>query len=454
MKVILTRPFYHSHLITPPLGLGYLSSYIKSAGFSDTKILDGLNLELSNREITEICKKDKCDIVGISIISDYRSEAFDLSRKLKEAGIKVALGGPQITALPQISLNESGADFAICGEGEITFLELLRRISAGNSNFNNIPGLYTKDIKENIHREFIEDLDMIPFPDWEEMNPAKYKKAPHGGLIKNFPVAPVVSSRGCPFECTFCASPNLWKKKIRFRSAKNLVDEIEYLVHRFKVKEIHFEDDNLTLKKSHIEGICGEILKRNLSISWATPNGIRVETVTPDLLKLMKRSGCYYLAFGIESGSQNILDNIKKKTKLETIEYAVRKASKAGILTQGFFIFGLPGETRETIDETIKFAKKIPLDRAQFLILDILPGSELFEKTDPEKLCASDYRSYQEVSWIPEGIDKTTLQDAPGKAFRSFFLRPRQIFSLLKFFNFSQVIFVLRRIKDFKIFQK
>ncbi len=454
MKILLTRPFYHSHLITPPLGIGYLSSYLKKEGFSQTDILDGLNLELSNSEIVSICEKEKYDIVGISIISDYREEAYDLSRQLKSKNIKVVLGGPHVSALPQASIEESEADFAVCGEGEKTLLELLQNLSSGKNAINQIPGLHRADSKETVQREFIEDLDSLPFPDWENMNPNKYKKAPHGGLIREFPVAPVTTSRGCPFICTFCASPNLWKRKIRFRSAKNVVDEIQYLTEKFNVKEIHFEDDNLTLKKSHIEDICNEIINRDLHINWATPNGIRVETVTPDLLKLMKRSGCYYLAFGIESGNQKILDNIKKKTKLETIEYAAREASKAGIVTQGFFIFGLPGETEETIDETIRFAKKIPLDRAQFLLLDILPGSELYETTDLTQIGDKNYKSYQEVSWIPEGLDRMTLQEAPAKAFRSFFLRPKQIFSLLRFFKLSQLSFVLRRIKDFKILKK
>ncbi|RMF92643.1 MAG: radical SAM protein [Candidatus Schekmanbacteria bacterium] len=454
MKVILTRPFYHTHLITPPLGIGYLSSFIKAAGFEDVTIIDGLNRDLSNDEIVEECVKAECNIVGISIISDYRKEAFDLSKKLKKKGLTVVLGGPHVSALPKMSLEDSNADYAICGEGEVTFVELIRQIASGEKYVGNIPGLLSKGNAEITPRDFIEDLDSIPFPDWAQINPAKYKKAPHGGLIKNFPVAPVVSSRGCPFVCTFCASPNLWKKKIRFRSAKNVVDEIEYLVREFKIKEIHFEDDNLTLKRSHIEDICNEILSRNIRISWATPNGIRVETVTPELLKLMKESGCYYLAFGIESGNQQILDNIKKKTKLETIEYAVREASKAGILTQGFFIFGLPGETEETIQETINFAKKIPLDRAQFLLLDVLPGSELFETIGNSSLLNQNYRSYQEVSWLPAGLDRKTLQNAPARAFRSFFMRPKQLFSLLRFFNPSQLTFIIRRIRDFKIFKK
>ena len=166
----------------------------------------------------------------------------------------------------------------------------------------------------------------------------------------------------------------------------------------------------------------------------------------------MKQSGCYYIAFGIESGNQMILDKAKKKTSLKTIEFAVKEAKKLKLLTQGFFIFGLPGETKETIDETINFAKKIRLDRAQFLMLDVLPGSEIWKNLGEDRKLCWNYRSYQEVSWVPDTIDIDDLRKAPGKAFRSFFLRPKQIFSLLRYFKLSQISFILKRIKDFKVF--
>jgi len=454
MKIVLARPSYHTHLITPPLGLGYISAYLKKHGFNETKLLDGLNYALSNEKISDICQEYGCELLGISVLTDYYSEVCDLIGRCKKKGIITVIGGPHVTAVPKKSLEGSGADFAVVGEGEESMLDLANHLSSGTKAPIDIKGVYKLNNGNIKDREFIKDIDSLPLPDWEQMNPKSYEKAPHGGLIKNFPVAPIISSRGCPFACSFCASPFIWKQKIRFRSPKNVVDEIELLVQEFGVKEIHFEDDNLTLKKSHVEQICQEIIARNLKISWATPNGIRVETVTPELLSLMKKSGCYYLAFGIESGNQRILDNIHKKTNLEIIEYAVRESKKAGIITQGFFIFGLPGETEETINETIRFAKKIPLDRAQFLLLDLLPGSELFHKLGTStNLSPSSYRSYQDVTWIPEGLCSKTLQNAPSKAFRSFFFRPRQMLTLLKFFKLSQLKFILQRISDFNIFK-
>lgn len=446
MQIILTRPNYHTHLITPPLGLGYLSSYLKKHGHQ-VEIIDGLNLSLSNAEIARLCAG--AGLAGVQILSDFYLEAKDLIRELKSAGLRVAIGGAHVSSLPEESLADTAADFAIVGEGEETLLELVEHLEAGKP-VDKISGLVTgKNTFQK--RAFIQDLDSLPFPDWRQIDPSKCIKAPHGAVIKNFPVAPVTTSRGCPYSCKFCASSNIWERIIRFRSPENVAEEIEYLVKDFGVREIHFEDDNLTLKKEHIEGICNLILRRGLKVSWATPNGVRADTLTPELVRLMKKSGCYFLAFGIESGDQQILDNIHKKTDLAAIERAVRIARAEGLVTQGFFIFGLPGETEKTIAESIKFAKRIALDRAQFLLLDVLPGSALWDELGGVKIADWHKRSYQEVSWVPPTISREVLKRAPARAFRSFFLRPRQLFNLVRFIRPSQLPFILRRLSDFSI---
>jgi anaerobic magnesium-protoporphyrin IX monomethyl ester cyclase len=373
-----------------------------------------------------------------------------LSRSLKNKGFSVVIGGPHASILPELTLDETRADYIICGEGELSLYELAAALK-NQQPVSGIAGVISQKNRQLKKRPLISGLDTLPFPDWQQMDPRKYKKAPHGGLVKSFPVAPITSTRGCPFECSFCASPKLWDKSIRFRSPENVVDEIAYLVKEFKVREIHFEDDNLTLKRSHIEGICNLILKRKIKVNWATPNGVRVDTLDPELLRLMKKSGCYFIAFGIESGSQEILDRINKKTRLDIIEKAVTMASRAGIVTQGFFIFGLPGETAATVKQTIAFAKKLPLDKAQFLLLDVLPGSQLWEKLSGQRSAGWSLRSYQQTTWVPEGISRQELDIAPAVAFRSFFFRPRPVMFLFKYFKLSQLPFILRRIQDFGV---
>lgn len=449
MKIILTRPDYHTHLITPALNLGYLSAYLKRAGFQ-VQIIDALNLSLSNQELASRARD--ADLVGVYALSDFYPQVKDLTRRLKERNLRVVIGGPHASCLPEETLRDTGADFIVIGEGEETLLELAQALKDSGPTAG-IKGLLGHDNRVT-RRGFISELDSIPFPDWGQIDPRKCKKAPHGAVVKNFPVAPLITSRGCPFACKFCASPYLWERKIRFRSPGNVVEEIEYLVKDFGVREIHFEDDNLTLRKAHIEEICNLILKKNLKISWATPNGVRADTLDRDLIRLMKRSGCYFLVFGIESGSQKILDNIRKETNLGAIEQAVRLAHDEGLITQGFFIFGLPGETKETLQETVSFAKRIPLDRAQFLLLDVLPGSELWDELGGAGIADWNKRSYQQVSWVPPTISREALEQAPARAFRSFFLRPRQLFGVIRFIKPGQVPFIIRRLLDFGIIKK
>lgn len=430
--------------------MGYLSSHLKRFGY-ETKIIDGLNLGISNEEIVRRC--NGYDIVGISSLSDYFLNVVDLSKRLKSAGFKIVIGGPHASCLPKQTLEQTEADFIIFGEGEESFLELVQRLEK-NQETNNVPGVLSKESGELIQRDFIEDLDELHFPDWGQMDPRKYKKAPHGALIKNYPVAPITTTRGCPFNCKFCASPRLWNRTIRFRSPENVIKEIKYLVKNFGVREIHFEDDNLTLKKKHIEEICNLMLENKLDISWACPNGVRADTMTPELLKLMKGSGCYYLAFGFESGNQEILNNMNKETTLDTLKNASKMAEKMGIMTQGFFIFGLPGETKETIKETIEFSKIAHLSRAQFLLLDVLPGSELWEELDFEKKADWKKDSYHEITWVPPTVDPEVLSNAPSEAFKSFFFRPKQLFRLIRYFRLSQLPFILQRLADFKLIKK
>lgn len=438
MKVILTRPNYKTHLITPPLGIGYLSSYLKSKKV-DCQIIDGLNLNLTNQQLAERCKE--ADIVGISVLSYYFLPVVDLAKKLKKMGKIVIIGGPHATCLPELTLKQTRADFIIKGEGEESFYKLVKEIKSGKVDWKN----------KYRTGPFIKNLSLLPFPDWEQIDPRIYQKAPHGGLVKYFPVAPLMTTRGCPYECKFCASPELWQRTIRFRKPEEVVREIKYLVKNFGVKEIHFEDDNFTLKREHAEEVCRLIIKEKIKIAWATPNGIRADKVDLELLKLMKKAGCYFVAFGIESGNQKILNNVAKHSNLEVIRKAVSLAHQAGLITQGFFIFGLPGETKQTIRETIDFAKSLPLDKAQFLMLDVIPGSALWRQLKYDKKVNWKLDSFHEVSWLPPTIDRKTLSEAQSLAFREFFFNPRRIITMLKLVKLSQLKYVLRRLADFKV---
>lgn len=451
MKIILVRPYYDSHIITPPIGVGYLASYLKKYGH-EAIIIDALRDQMKNNELIEKIKLEKPDAVGITCLTAFYSQVVELSKMLKENEIKCFIGGVHPTFLPYLTLVDSNADFVICGEGEKALLELVE------NNFvnNGIQGVYSKEnlLDENQKTEKaigVENLDEIPFPDWEQIAPKLYPLAPHGVIVKNYPIGVITSSRGCPYECLFCASPGFYDRKIRLRSPENVLDEIEYLVKNFGVKEIHFEDDNLTLNREHIEKICNLMLERKLEISWACPNGIRADKFDEDLAKLMKKSGCHYFSFGIESANPEILTNIKKRETLETIEKAIKIADKAGMVCNGFFIFGLPGETKESINETINFAIRSKLSRAQFLILDVLPGSELWSSLKDKFKPNWNKNSYKEPEWLPEGISGEYLMDVQTKAFKTFYYRPTILYKLIKFIKLNQIKFLIKRMFDYRV---
>jgi len=453
MKIVLVRPSYNSYIITPPLGLGYLSSILKQSGIQ-TVIIDALMLGLSEEELITAIKEENPDAVAITCLTAFNGEVVSLSRSLKALSMRVIIGGVHPTFLPFRTLSDSGCDFVICGEGEIP----LSRLIKNNFNPKGIKGVYHQgNLKsENQKTEFaeiVENIDDLPFPDWEQMDPRKYAKAPHGLLVRHFPIGVVIATRGCPYECTFCSSPNFCKRHIRFRSPENIVNEIEYLVKTYKIKEIHFEDDNLTLKRDHTERLCRLIIERSLKISWACPNGIRADKVDKELIKLMKRSGCYYFSFGVESASLEILKNIKKKISLDVIEKSINIANREGISTQGFFVFGLPGETKETIEQTIEFAGKTKLSRAQFAILDVLPGSELWDTLKGEFEPNWAKNSYKEPEWIPQGLTKQDLLDAQSRAMRKFYFRPRIFFRLIRHLRINQVFILLKRLKEQRVFK-
>ena len=444
MRVAIIRPNYSSHIVAPPLGMGYVSAYLKSRGH-ETKIVDGLNLNLNNDQIVQECINFGAKLVGIYVLSAFFLDAIKLINELHNKSIMVVLGGTQPTFMPKYTMDKTNADFLVMGEAETTMADLLDALE-NDKSCETIPGLITKKNFNPIERPFTDNLDLFPFPDWDQIDPRKYKKAPHGGFIKSFPYAPIVSTRGCPYRCTFCASPKLSKRKIRFRSPENVVSEIKLLKEKFGIKEFHFEDDNLTLRREHAKKICELLIEQNIKINWACPNGIRADKLDDELAALMKKAGCYYVAFGIESGNQDILDKVKKDISLEKIEQGVRIANKAGIMSQGFFIFGLPGETEQTINNTIQFAKRIPLTRAQFLLLDVMPGTELWDTMDYESKKDWGIKSYHDVTWVPPTVSVEILKNAVPRAFKQFYFRPKQFFSIIRFIRPQQLPFLFKRL--------
>jgi len=385
MNVLLFKPNYiYDIAVIPPVGLCYIASILEKEGIN-VSIVDNTLENFPPRTIKKIVKKKKPTLVGISCSTPMIFEGFKLAKIVKEVNSKIhiIMGGPHPTSLPTEVLSNSFVDSVCICEGEFTFLELYKALEKGKS-LSKIKGLVFKDsrgkVKFNKPRRFIQNLDDLPFPAYHLLDIEKYFKLQktYGINTKYSRNLPIMTSRGCPGKCTFCS--RFLGSVFRYRSPKNVVDEIEHLINRYKVKEIHFIDDNFTLLKKRAMEICDEIINRNLNISFKFPNGLREDFLDKELLKKLKEAGCYALDFGIESGSQKVLDLMKKGKKVEEIKKKVMLCKKMGFNLTASFIFGTPGETIEDMKKTIEFATSIPLDGADFGILIPYPGTEIFEK--------------------------------------------------------------------------
>jgi len=411
----------------PPLGLAYVGAALEKAGHK-VKIIDISADKIPKHEFLQTIKNYK--IIGLTSTTPTFNQAENLCKLIKENTEAITvLGGIHATIDPEDCLKSENIDFVVRGEAEATITELVDKIQ-NKKSFSKVKGIsFTKNGKiiHNENRDLIQNLDEIPFPARHLFNHQKYTYP--DSLLS--PVMPIMTSRGCPHNCTYCCTKLIFSRRVRFRSAKNVVDEIEYLIKKYKVKEIHFWDDNFTLYKQRVFEINNELKKRGIKLHFAFPNGLRVDQVDFEILKCLKDMGVYSLAFGVESGNQIILDNVKKGTTIKQIEQAYKWAKELGFETWGFFMIGLYGDTPETIKDTISFAKKINPDVAKFHILKPFPGTEIFKQLLKEGLITEkDYSKYgihtKPVHRLPD-LTEEDLLNWSKKAYKEFYLRPTKI---------------------------
>lgn len=450
MKAVFVRPNYPTYLLTPSLGIGYLSACAKKAGI-ESVIIDGVKTELKESVLIRQIIEENPDWVCITCLSAYFEEVKSLSLKIKEMGFKVVIGGVHPTFMPYMTLVETKADYVICGEGEIVIPKLLLQ-----GNNQGLKGVYSLNELKDENTPFekaerVNNLDDLPFPDWEQMQPATYPHAPMGMVAKSYPLAVMMSSRGCPYGCVYCAGSNFYDRKVRFRSAENVVAEMKLLKEKYGVKEIQFMDDNLILKREHAVDICNLILKEKLDVIWSCPNGIRADSLDYELASLMKKAGCYLVTIGVESANPQILKNINKGETIETIEKAIKAAHKAGLIINGAFVLALPGDTMETMRETIDFAKRMPLDRAFFTLMDVLPGCEIWLKHNEKYKNFQTKTSYAKPTIIPEKMTEEDLIKLQERAMHEFYFRPKILFNIVKLIQFSQLKYIFIRLSKFRL---
>lgn len=370
----------------PPMGLAYLASTLEN-NHHVVKILDALvlgkphwadstyRIGLSDKKIKTAIQKYKPDIVGLSqMFTAYAKDSHRIAQIVKKINPRIitVLGGAHPSIDPKAVLRDKNVDYVVAGEGEIAFLNLVKAIE---SNKKNIPKVQ--------HASQIKNLDTIPFPAWHLLPMAAYDRK-NDPMIKHHPLFSVVSSRGCPGKCVFCAIHAVWGHRWRGRSAKNVVDEIEILYKKYGIREIHFQDDNLSLDSNRLELICREIIARGLKITWATPNGVAYWTLNPSLIALMKKAGCYRITFGIESADKKMRRWIGKSYPLSLAKKLTAYANRIGLWTIHTYILGFPYETEGQIEKTVSFAIDSGVDFALFYRLSPRWGTPVYTIFDKE----------------------------------------------------------------------
>lgn len=422
-----------------PLGIGYIASFLKREGYS-VFLLDPEAEGTSESELRKKIKEIQPNIAGISCVTYSFHNAKKYAQIVKkEIDIPVVLGGHHASALPvEILKHCSEFNFVIVGEGEITMLELCKTIQNGG-DFHRIDGLCFRDGAEIIFtapRDKILDLSNIPYPARELVNMDNYK--PNNQTSVGKKSASMITSRGCPKRCVFCSAHNVMGYLFRPYSAEYVVGEMEHILNNYKIEHVAIKDDTFTINKQRVIDICELILKKDIKIYWSC--NAAVNTVDYELLKLMKKAGCCAILYGIESGNPTVLKNMKKGISMDQCRKALKASNQVGIKTLASFVFGLPGETKETIEDTIRFAIELEPTIAMFYVLVPLPGSEMFEltiKDDPGKI--TDWRSfaYTSTDYITKvpGCSNEDLRKFVFDAYRRFYGRPRQVYKMLRHLN-------------------
>jgi len=434
IRVVLVNPPYpkgaHQHPALIPLSLGYLGAVCEREGH-DVHVIDCQAERLDFEGFQRRLRDAEPDVVGITSATLTYNSALKIARIAKETfpNCQTVMGGCHATFWDVNALKESPyVDIIVRNEGELTFLELLDKIEA-NQELNDVRGITYRQngkILKNEDRPYIEDLDSLPYPAHHLLKLNQYLK--YGKLI-----IPIMTSRGCIYWCDFCCAVRMFGRKYRMRDPIKVVDEIEYMHRTFRTDQFTFYDDAFSVNFDRVEKICDEIIKRGLDIKWDCET--RVDMVNKGLLKKMKRAGCIAVWFGVESGSQMILDKMHKRIRIEQTRKAFKIAQQIGLITVASVILGFPGETEETLWETINFVMSLDPHDVGYYIATPYPGTPLYETVKKNGwLKTENFDKYDTATPVFETpyLSAEKLRRVREKAYQKFYLRPNYVAKMFK----------------------
>lgn len=413
---------------TPPFGLACLAGMARDKGFP-TAIIDAPAQGFTPEQVAAEVFRLGAAVVGLTAATIAIGSAAHVASIIKQQNplIPVLIGGPHLTALPEETMKRYPEfDLGVIGEGEMTLAELLPHLLAGKE-LSDVAGLILRQGKTLVRtspRAPILDLDSLPSPAFDLLPDLATHYCPPVHTVRRLPAALLVASRGCPGKCLFC-DRSVFGNRLRSWSAAYTLRMIEELYHRYGIREIQIRDDNFLAFPRRLEELCDGLIKRRLDLVWTCAG--RVDMVTPARLELMKKAGCWQIWYGIESGNEEILKTIGKHTTLAQIRRAVRLTKAAGIQPCGFFILGHPGETKESLQATIRLACRLPLADAHFSFMTPFPGSELYSRAQEFGEFHADWPDLNgwKPTFVPRGLTAADLEAASKKAFRSFYFRTR-----------------------------
>ena len=427
--------------VSEPLGLAYIAAYLESVDIP-VRIIDAPALEMGIADVIEDMSQHQDAIAGITMLTPAFNVVADLSKAIKQAFPErpIVLGGAHPTALPERTLHEIPTADAVCiGEGEMAMADI---VGAYPHSLEGIKGICYRDNQAVVRTEprpAVRDLDRIPPPARHLLPMDNYHLT--ASRVSGSSFCPtIIVARGCPFSCTYCS--RTFGKTFRAHSIDRIISEIQALITTYKIEQVNIEADTLTVNKKFIYALCNAMIESGISekIKWTCES--RVDTVDEKMLTLMKRAGCWQISYGVETGTQRLLDLINKSVSLNRIEEIFKLTKRVGISIRGFFMLGLPTETREDSLATIAFAKKLDPLWAQFTVTVPYPGTKMFDDLDSNgKISTYDWSKYntwsgwkegQELPYVADGRSMQELVKLQKQALRQFYIRPTVILRFLK----------------------
>jgi len=409
-------------VVAPPLGISYMAAVLEENDYK-VNIIDASALEMTWEDLEEELKGSSPQVVAITALTPTIEQAKKTAQIVKKTcpQATVVMGGYHPTFNHQELLKTDYVDIVIMGEGEYTMLELVQTLEH-DRNLSQVRGIALEN-QVNPPRPLITDMDALPFPARHLLPMDHYKM-----LNMKTGMATMITSRGCPMQCSFCASAALHGPKLRLRSPKNVVDEMEHLVRDHQVGTIAFMDDTFTLHHRRVEEICDEIQKRDLDVFWGCT--ARVDTLSDDILEKMRKAGCITIFLGVESADQQMLDSTNKNITVEKIRQAFQLSKKHKIRTIASVVLGMPGDTKDSIKRTVNFVRELNPSYAVFSLATPYPGTRFYKEAFEKNLIkVKDWSKYTLVAPVLETVDCSLeeLRKLQYKAFRNFYLRPGYI---------------------------